>query len=125
MLKKQVMPCLCNVRYSLTLHRTARADQHWYCYFLCLCKESNKESTADFPACRQAGMCSFLSQPLPGQNRRLETFVHQSLLHRITSRRYELLWLDTRFRVWHPNKLRETLVGSPPNSSHGVFQHLI
>jgi len=33
-------------------------------YFLCLCKESNKESTADFDA------ELFFSQPLLGQNRR-------------------------------------------------------
>jgi hypothetical protein len=31
----------------------------WLTYFHCLCKESNKESTADFPACRQAGMRVF------------------------------------------------------------------
>src|SRR5262245_23977616 len=77
-------------------------------HFLCFCKESDKESTADFPACvpsagRDADL--FLSRPFTRPKSALSNRIPSATSYRITSlpagrqaRRYELSMLYTRCR---------------------------
>jgi len=65
--------------------------------FLCLCKERNKESTADFDAGAVAS-CLFL-----GRNRRLRTELLRTLPVEHRARRYECFMLHTLCRVWQPD----------------------